>query len=488
MLTLADVHEVLTKQRPAGTPSAGITDVVIDSRLAKPGSLFVALQGEVRDGHEFIRDALERGATAVIAEARARNQGLGPSVHFIDVAGLQPSPGFPGPLAFIVPSSLNALHDLAAFWRSKFPKCKTIGITGSVGKSSTKELTAAVLRRRYNVLKSEGNLNNEIGLPLVLLNMNESYERAVLEMGMYARGEIRELCRIAQPMIGVVTNVGPSHLERLGSIDRIVEAKSELPQALPADGVAILNGDDPRVAAMRNKTRARTLLYGLESGNDIWADEIESHGLEGIGFAVHHGREHLHVRVPLLGRHSVHTALAAAAVGVVEEMSWDEIVRGLQDVAAQLRLIAVPGENGTTLLDDSYNASPYSSLAALNLLAELSGRKIAVLGDMLELGEMELQGHRVVGGRAAQVVDLLVAVGAKGRWIGEEARDAGLSKKQVLFAEGNAQAIELLRQAMRAGDVILVKGSRGARMEEIVTALARPGKNGVQEADKWRGP
>ncbi len=486
MLTLADVFEALTHTRPADAQNISITDVVIDSRLAKPGSMFVALQGETRDGHDFIGDALARGAAAVIAQARAGNQGLGPSVHFIDVAGLQLSPRFSGPVVFIVPSSLKGLQQVAAFWRRRF-NCKGIGITGSVGKSSTKELTAAVLRQRFNVLKSEGNFNNEIGLPITLLQLNDHHERAVLEMGAYAIGEITELCRIAQPAIGIVTNVGPTHLERLGSIENIAAAKSELPHALPADGVAILNGDDPLVAAMRDKTRARTFLYGLEPRNDLWANDIESYGLEGISFALHRGNEQLHVRVPLLGRHSVHTALAAAAVGLAENMSWDEILRGLQDVAAQLRLLAVPAENGTTILDDTYNASPYSSLAALNLLAELSGRKIAVLGDMLELGEMELQGHQVVGGRAAQVVDLLVAVGTRGRWIGEEALQVGLSKDQVLFAANNAEAIDALRQAMRPGDVILVKGSRGAKMEEIVAALARPGENGGKETAEWRG-
>ena len=256
MLTLADVFEALTETRPMGAQQVDISSVVVDSRLAKPGSLFVALKGEVSDGHAYIIDALARGATAAIAEARAGNQGLGPSVHLIDVAGLQPSPGFSGADVFIVPSSLKALQNLAAFWRRRFSKCKTIGITGSVGKSSTKELTAAVLRRRFNVLKNEGNLNNEIGLPLTLLQMSERHERAVLEMGMYALGEIRELCRIAQPAMGVVTNVGPSHIERLGSIEKIAEAKTELPQALPADGFAILNGDDPRVAAMKDLTPA----------------------------------------------------------------------------------------------------------------------------------------------------------------------------------------------------------------------------------------
>jgi UDP-N-acetylmuramoyl-tripeptide--D-alanyl-D-alanine ligase len=396
------------------------------------------------------------------------------------VAGLQPSPPSLAPTVFIVESSLRALQQLAAYWRSKF-KCQVVGVTGSVGKSSTKELIALVLRQRFNTLKSEGNLNNEIGLPLTVLEMNDTHKRAVLEMGMYALGEIKTLCEIAQPRIGVVTNVGPVHLGRLGSIENIAHAKAELVQALPADGVAILNGDDERVMAMKDQTRARVFCYGLNPRCDLWADRIASFGLEGIAFVMHHGAEALHVRIPLLGRHSVHTALAAASVGLIEEMSWDEILRGMQDVSAQLRLITVPAENGATILDDTYNASPASSLAALNLFAELGERKIAVLGDMLELGDEELTGHQVVGGRAAQVVDVLISVGARGRWIGEAARDAGLSKENLYFADNNAQAIQILRGVIRAGDMILVKGSRGVMMEEIVAALARPNGNRMAE-------
>jgi UDP-N-acetylmuramoyl-tripeptide--D-alanyl-D-alanine ligase len=221
------------------------------------------------------------------------------------------------------------------------------------------------------------------------------------------------------------------------------------------------------------------VLYGLEPSNEIWADEIESFGLEGIAFDLHYAGEKLHVRLPLLGRHSVHTALAAAGVGLADDLSWDQILSGLRDVAAQLRLIAVPAENGTMILDDTYNSSPESSLAALNLLAELDGRKIAVLGDMLELGAFEEEGHRIVGGRAAQVVEVLVAVGAKGKWIGEAAREDGLA--ETFFAENNSRAVEILRGVMRKGDMILVKGSRGAKMEEIVSALARTGENGETE-------
>lgn len=492
MLTLADLFEAFGNARPEGATKVVLPNVVVDSRQARAGSLFVALKGETRDGHDFIRDALEHGAAAVIAEARAKTQELGPGVRVVEpshlnVAGLQPSHPPLVPIVFIVPSSLKALQQLAAFWRRRFPKCKTIGVTGSVGKSSTKELIAAVLRRQFTTLKSEGNLNNEIGLPLTLLQLNETHTRAVLEIGMYTLGEIRDLCQIAQPHIGVVTNVGPSHLERLGSIERIAQAKSELVEALPKDGVAILNRDDPLVRAMREKTSARTFFYGLEPSDGVWADEIESRGLEGIAFNLHHGREKLHVRVPLLGHHSVHTALAAASVGLVESLSWDDILQGLRDVAAQLRLIAVPGEKGTTILDDTYNASPASSLAALNLLAELSGRKVAVLGDMLELGAFEEAGHRLVGGRAAQVVQVLIAVGARAGWIGEAAREAGLSKN-TFFAENNAQAIDIAREVLRAGDMVLIKGSRGAKMEEIVAALARSGESGAMEKNGWPGP
>lgn len=484
MPTLADIYQALMSYSPSGAGEVKLEGVVVDSRLVGPGALFIALKGEKADGNDYVGDAIKRGAVAVITDKRGsvsaeredEGSGPGPSVHVVEMgtgaAGLQPDPEPLVPVLFLVPSTLKALQDVAAFWRAKFPKCKVVGVTGSVGKSSTKELISSVLSRRYATLKSRGNYNNEIGLPLSLFQMNDSIERAVLEMGTYAIGEIRELCRIAQPTIGVVTNVGPSHLERLGTIERISQAKGELPENLPAEGVAILNNDDPFVRSMRDKTPARVFTYGLDPTSDLWADEIESHGLEGIAFDLHIGSERMHVRVPLLGRHSVHTALAAASVGLADGLSWDEILSGLTDAAAQLRLLAVPAEKDTTILDDTYNASPESSLAALNLLAELNGRKVAVLGDMLELGSFEERGHRIVGGRAAQVVSALIAVGEKGRWIGESALDAGL--KNTHFAKDNAQAIEILREVMSTGDLILIKGSRGARMEEIVNAVARP--------------
>src|SRR5581483_10313019 len=466
MLTLGDLYEALTGIKPSGSESVAalsqqsVTRVAIDSRRVIPGAVFFALKGQVLDGHQFIGEALARGAIAIVANARARELGFGGSLTLIDVAGLQPNPTLDATAGtvpcLITADSLAALQTFAGYWRRKFPAVQVTAVTGSVGKTSTKELVWAVLKQHYRTLKSQGNLNSETGLPLTLFELGASYERAVLEMGMYARGEIAALCQIAQPRNGVVTLVAPIHLERLGTIENIAAAKAELVQALPEDGWAILNGDDARVRAMRDQTRAQVMTFGLNRTNDLWADEIESHGLEGMEFVLHRGETHLHVRVPLLGQHSVHTALAAAAVGLVEGLSWEEIVRGLQDVSAQLSLIAVPGQNGITLLDDTYNASPPSTLSALNLLSEMTGRKVAVLGDMRELGEFEAEGHALVGIRAAEVADLIIAVGALGKLIGDAAR--GQHHSTVYYAAGNPEAIALIRQLGRAGDIVLVKG------------------------------
>ena len=472
MLTLADVIEALSGQRHETCATFQISSFSVDSRKCARDSLFVALQGEQVDGHTFIADALARGASYVLAETRAREAATGSGATFINMDEPLPE-SLPGrPIILIVPQSLAALQQLAAWWRRKF-SMRVVGVTGSIGKTITKETIAAVLAERFQVYKSAGNLNSETGLPLALLALEGKPERAVFEMAMYDVGEIAKLAEIAQPEIGVVTNVGPSHLERLGTIARIAEAKSELPRALPAGGWAILNGDDPWVRGMQPLTQARVMLYGLESTNDLWASEVEGLGLQGTRFWLHHaGERSLHVTIPLLGRHSVHTALAAAAVGLAEGMAWEEIIRGLQNVSAQLRLAAVSGLNGSTLIDDTYNASPLSSLAALTLLSELEGRKIGVFADMLELGSYEREGHELVGRRAADIVDVLVAVGPRARIIGESAQDAGLAADHIYYCADRAQCIALLQTMLQAGDMVLIKGSRGMVMEDVVAALS----------------
>jgi UDP-N-acetylmuramoyl-tripeptide--D-alanyl-D-alanine ligase len=322
-------------------------------------------------------------------------------------------------------------------------------------------------------LKNPGNLNNEIGLPLTLLHLKEDHERAVLEMGFYVPGEIRLLCELASPSVGVITNIGTVHAERAGSIEEIARGKAELVEYLPPapQGLAILNYDDLRVREMADKTRAGIFYYGLSPEADLWADGVEGLGLEGIRFRMHYQSEVLHLRVPLIGRHSVHTALRAAAVGLNDGLTWQEIFDGLHESQAQLRLVVVRAESGALILDDTYNASPESTLAALNLLDEMDGRRIAVLGDMLELGQYEQQGHELVGARAAEVVDQLVTVGNRGKLIANAASVSGLPSESILIFENNRQAITYLRKHLEARDVVLVKGSRGMEMEVIVSAL-----------------
>jgi UDP-N-acetylmuramoyl-tripeptide--D-alanyl-D-alanine ligase len=475
---------------------APIAHAVLDSRDVTPGDLFVAFVGQQADGHHYIGAALARGARAIICEARGREQAATGGALVIDCTsgrGLQadvPS-DLPAtrPLAYIVDQSLAAFQQVGAFQRIHrcSPDLTVIGITGSVGKTSSKELCAAVLRQRYRTLHSRGNLNGGQGLPFALLALGPEYERAVLEMAMYEMGEVHTQCVLARPRIGIVTNVEPVHLARMGTIDRIAQAKAELVQALPSaeeGGVAILNWDDARVKAMAGLTPARIFRYGLTPEADLWADEIESAGMEGIRFRFHYRpvegvgeqrADSLHVRAPLLGRHSVHTALRAAALGLVEGLSWEEIVAGMQSLATQLRLVVAAGIHGATVIDDTYNASPSSTIAALNLLADLEpkqrGRRVAVLGDMRELGDYTRDGHRIVGRRAAAVVDLLVTVGDLGRMIGEEALQGGLDPAQVQILADDGQAVAYLRQDLRADDLVLVKGSRAVGMDQIVLQI-----------------
>ena len=376
------------------------------------------------------------------------------------------------PLCLRVENTVAALQKIARYWRRKLD-LRVIGITGSVGKSTTKEMATEVLSTRYRTLKSPGNLNNEIGLPLTVLRLSSGHQRAVLEMGFYIPGEIAFLCDIALPQVGVVTNVGTVHAERAGSQEAIARGKAELVQALPPapEGVAILNFDDPWVRRMEEKTKARVFFYGLSREAHLWADNVVGLGLEGIRFRLHYAGETLHVKIPLIGRHSVHTALRAAAVGLTEGMNWQEILEGLNQGHTQLRLAAVRSETGALLLDDTYNASPESMLAALNLLDELDGRKVAVLGDMLELGPYERGGHEMVGLRAAQVANILLTLGERAHIFAEAARRAGMKKSSILEFNEYDPLVEWLKTNLTKDDVVLIKGSHGLRMDRITSLL-----------------
>jgi UDP-N-acetylmuramoyl-tripeptide--D-alanyl-D-alanine ligase len=470
MLTLADVVEALTNIRPAEANTV-ITEAAVDSRQVIPGGLFVALPGQRVDGHDFVGEAFERGASFALIQHDV--SGPYQTVTLRPDAAVEIPTGTDTHVCLKVENTLAALQQVARFWRRKV-NVKVVGITGSVGKSTTKEVVAEVLSQRYRTLKSLGNMNNEIGLPLSLLRLGSGYERAVLEMGFYVPGEIALLCDISQPHVGVLTNIGTVHAERAGSQEAIFEGKSELVRALPADGVAILNLDDPWIAKMAEMTQARVFFYGLHPEADLWADQVEGLGLEGIRFRLHYRDEIMHVHLPMIGQHSVHTALRAAAVGLMDNLNWQEILNGLKQVHAQLRLTAVRTESGALLLDDTYNASPESTLAALNLLAQLDGHKVAILGDMLELGQYEKQGHEIVGVRAAEIADLLVTVGKLGHLIAAAAKHAGMEPSKVREFNDTDEAIVHLQKTLTGKDVVLVKGSHGIRMDRIASALEIP--------------
>jgi UDP-N-acetylmuramoyl-tripeptide--D-alanyl-D-alanine ligase len=449
-----------------------IAEPVIDSRKAVPGSLFIAMAGESADGHDYVGDAIQRGAVAALVEREIEL----PTAHqVIDLRGGAAPPDSPTPpVLLLVDDTLTALQTIARRWVRQF-SARIVGVTGSVGKTTTKEVIADVLGQRFNTLRSEASYNNEIGLPLTVLQLNDQHERAVLEMSMYVPGEIALLCDIAPPQVGVVTLIAPVHLERAKTLQNIINAKTELVRALPPapEGIAVLNFEDKNVMSMAAHTQARVFTYGLQPAADIWADQIEGLGLDGVRFWLHHADERRQIKLPMLGQHSVHTALRAAAVGLVEGLSWEEIIAGLQQGRNQLRLLTVEGPHGSIILDDTYNASPTSTIAALNLLNDLmEGRRIAVLGDMLELGSYEATGHRRVGVRAAAVADLLVTVGERGRIIAQEAIRSGMPAGAVEPCESAEEALAYLLAQVRSGDAVLVKGSRAVGMERIVHALA----------------
>jgi len=454
----ADDLARLTAGRILARSSRPIRGAAVDSRLVAPGELFVALSGERTDGHRFVGAAAAAGAAGVLVSrdiVQSELQELG------DVTVVRVADG------------LAALQALAAAWRTRFDPL-VVAVTGSIAKTSTKEAIGAVLERRFVTLKNEGNLNNEIGLPLTVLRMGPEHGAAVLEMGMYVGGEIATLAGIARPRIGVVTAVQPVHLARIGSIDAIERAKGELVEALPADGTAVLNADDPRVRRMSARTPARSLLYGFGDDADVRAERVESAGNGGMRFRLRlPGGTSADVSIPGLGRLSVHNALAAAAVGVAAGLTEGEIAGGLATRWQAPHRMNLLRAGDVTIVDDTYNASPASVTAALEMLGGLPGRRIAVLGEMLELGEGHEAGHHSVGEAAAAVSDVIVVIGEGARGIADGARAAGFPPESITVTSDRDGALQGLQRDLRGGDVVLVKGSRGIELDRLVDALVR---------------
>ena len=435
-----------------------IRGAAVDSRTVAPGNMFVALPGETTDGQRFLGEAIAAGAAALLVREADWSAGLDVEMTVAELSDVA---------IVAVPDTLLGLQAVARAWRGRFSPL-VVGVTGSIAKTSTKEAVAAVLAERFATLKSEGNANNEVGLPLTLLRMGPEHEAAVLEMGMYVGGEIAQLAEIARPLIGVVTAVREVHLSRIGSIEAVARAKAELVEALPADGTAVLNADDDRVAAMRDRTAARTITYGFAQNADVRAERVVSAGLDGMEFTLIAPGAAVRVATPSLGRHGVHNRLAAAAVGLAAGLEMDLIVAGLRhgwQAEHRDQIVRIPG---LTILDDTYNASPASMIAALELLSTLPGRHVAVLGEMYELGQAHERGHREVGAVAARLVDRLVVVGEGASAIAAGA--APLGAGAVLVRDRQA-ALEVLRDWLRPGDAVLVKASRAAALEWVVGSL-----------------
>jgi UDP-N-acetylmuramoyl-tripeptide--D-alanyl-D-alanine ligase len=430
-----------------------IRGAAVDSRAVELGQAFVALPGERTDGHQFLGAAAERGAAALLVTRPPADPSAFGDLTVVRVA-----------------DAVGALQALASAWRVRFDPL-VVGVTGSIAKTSTKEAIAAVLSARFRTLRNEGNQNNEIGLPLTVLRLRPEHEAAVLEMGMYVGGEIRDLAAIARPSIGVVTAIQAVHLSRIGSLDAIEQAKGELVEALPADGRAILNADDPRVLRLAARTAAPALTYGFSTDADVRANDVASRGAAGMRFALRVPAGGVEVEIPTLGRLAVHNALAAAAVGVVAGLSLVETAGALSRGWTAPHRGELHRAGGVTIVDDSYNASPASVRAALELLGGLPGRRVAVLGTMLELGDGHEAGHEDVGRAAGGIAELLVVVGDDAGGIASGAREAGLPAERILRVRDRESALDALRSRLREGDVVLVKASRGIALDRLVDGL-----------------
>jgi UDP-N-acetylmuramoyl-tripeptide--D-alanyl-D-alanine ligase len=455
VFTLDDLLDATGGRIVRGTadPATRFTGGAFDSRLVVFGEVFFALRDQ-RDGHAFVSDAFAHGASAAVVEH---------PVDGVAESGVQVQVGSP----------LAALRALADRLRDRYP-IPAVGITGNVGKTTAKEAVAAALGARHRVLKTAASFNNEIGVPLTFLAVEPSHEVAVIELGFYVPGEIADLCRLVRPSVGVITRIPerPVHFARTPSIDAIAAGKAELIAALPADGTALLNADDPRVSALAPRTKARVVLFGESADAALRASDVRAKGLEGLRFVASYEGERVEVSLPLPGRHLVVAALAALGSARALGVPLDEAAVALATLERPRHRMEIRRGDRITVIDDSYNASPAAVMAALAVLRDAGARRVAVIGDMLELGALSADAHEEVGREAARSADVFVGVGPLARTAVDAAKRAGLAETHAV-ADG-AEALVLLKRLQRPGDVILVKGSHSLALDRLADALVRP--------------
>lgn len=426
-----------------------VTAITTDSRKAEPGGLFAAIKGERVDGHDFIPGVLEKGALCVISEKQpVTEQG-----NYI-----------------IVEDTVRALGAIAGYYREQLG-IPVVGITGSVGKTSTKEMIASVLSQKYRTLKTAGNFNNNLGLPLTIFRLTEEDEIAVLEMGISHFGEMHELAGIAKPDTCVITNIGQCHLEFLGDRDGVLRAKSEIFDFLPENGHIILNGEDDKLATIQEVKGIRPIFFGFEKEDGVWADHMQAQGLAGISCQIHTPQGSFEVKIPIPGLHMVLNALAGTAVGLQYGLTLTQIQAGiesLQPVAGRFHIVQT---DDYTIIDDCYNANPVSMKSSLSVLADALGRKVAILGDMGELGAKEQELHREVGSYAASLdIDRFLTVGPLAKHIADGIL-AAHPEADVICYENLQELLHDLDHQLAKGDTILVKASHFMHFEKLVENL-----------------
>lgn len=430
-----------------------VNQISIDTRTLEKGSLFIAIKGENFDGHDYIKQAIKNGASLVMVREGTSLPGKVPAIFVND--------------------TLKALGMLAHEYRKLF-NIPVVAITGSVGKTSTKEMIAAILSARYNVHKSMGNYNNDIGLPLSVLEMNDEHEVAVFEMGMRGFDEISTLSEIVNPDIAVITNIGISHIERLGSRQNILKAKLEILEGMTNKGVVVLNGDDELLSGLKDLLPQKTLFYGIDEDQDVWAYDLSSRGEEGVYFQVKTRTNDMKLFIPAPGIHNVHNALAGIAVAETLNMSEDEIKKGLESFSGEQMRLSIEEKDGIKFINDSYNAAPASMTAAIDVLCEIAGqrRKWAVVGDMLELGGWAQEAHRKIGRLISKAgIEYMVAVGSLAKWYVEGANEDPDSKTITKLFDTASEAKAYIKTLAQKGDVLLFKGSRMIKMDILVQEL-----------------
>lgn len=464
--TLEEILKVTNGTLLMGSGSGVYPSVSIDSRTIGRGELFIAIKGKNFDGHEFVVQALMKGAGGAIISDRSlierkffHSKG-GSNLHTI----------------IEVKDTLKALHGIANYQRRRL-KIPVVAITGSNGKSTTKEMSASVAGVRFNVLKNEGNLNNQFGLPLTLLKMNDSHQAAILEMGMNEKGEIEKLSRIAEPDIGLITNIGRAHLEKLGSIENIKDAKGELIKGIGENGTVILNADDPLVMELKNGFKGKVITFGINSPSDITAVNIKKNKDIGYQFILKMDGRDAVISLSYAGYHNIYNALSAAAVGKSLGIDINDIKKGIESFKPlPMRMEQFMIDGDITFINDAYNANLSSMEAAVKALsiADFPGEKFLVVGDMLELGDSSEDAHRYIGRLiASESIDCLITVGTESKFVFYEALLSGMSRGRAYHCENFDEVAFILDDELKSGDCVMIKGSRGMKMENVVERVIK---------------